>query len=190
MDRYGKNMVTVQKICKILGYRLVSCEPNWTIVPVEAKLPKRLLELMSGQMTGKYDTIPDEFMGRIALIMGFEWEFSMDDDQLKELIGRFGDIIKEAEDNEKLRMQRVKKEAEGKKDAKKLIEDAKKEGQDYINDVKAECEEKTRTFEFMLNFREKLRNWKKSGDGKERKDRGDGREMFSDSEAADEALAH
>lgn len=190
MDRYGKNVVTAQKICKILGYRLVSYEPNWTIAPVEEKLPKRLLELMSNQVMGKHDLIPDEFMGRIALIMGFEWEFPMQDDQLKMLITQCGEVIKEAEENEKLRMQQIEKEVEGKKGTKKFIEGAKKEGEDYVNETKAECEQKVKTFEFIIKFREKLRNWKKFGDDEDRKDRKRRREMFPDSEAADEALAH
>ncbi len=159
-NRYDSNAKSVRKMCDIMGYRLIGFFPNWSLARVEETLPINQLELMSNQILGRYDKIPDEFMGRIALIMGFDWKFPIEEDQLKILINQWNEQIKDTEKTNELRMERLKKVGYIDDRAKKIAEDVKKDCDEYLNEIKAECNEKIRSIESMIQFREKLRKWK------------------------------
>lgn len=158
-DMYIKNAESVREICKILDYRLFGFDPNWTIFPIDEKLPKSFAEGLVNQMTGAYENIPDNFMSRIALIMGLDWEFPANDDELKMLINQCNNHVKRTEENIELQ-NRLIDESGCNGSLKGDIEKLKRDQEEYLSVVKTECNEKVELFRSMIQCRERLRNWK------------------------------
>lgn len=56
-DRYEKNRKSVHKICGIIGYRLIGFDPNWSLAPVEERLPKSVrINVKSNTWSVRYNT--------------------------------------------------------------------------------------------------------------------------------------
>lgn len=157
-----KNAESVRKICEILGYRLFGFNPNWTIIPLDEKLPKNFLEAMANQRLGYYETIPDNFMGRIALAMGFDWEFPLQDDELKILINQQNGLVKDIEGDIKFQQEIIKKVATDNDDdlLKKQIEDLERDQEKYLDQMREQRDERVKASMDKIQLREKLREWK------------------------------
>lgn len=158
----AKNAESVRKICEILGYRLLVFNPNWTLIPIDERLPKSLTEALANQMLGYYETIPDNFMGRIALAMGFDWEFQLQDDELRTMINQQNGFVKDIEDDINYQREIINKIATDNDDdrLKEQIKDLEIDQENYIGQMRAQRDKKIETFTTMIQLREKLRGWK------------------------------
>lgn len=75
MDKkYEHNYPTVKKIADLLGLRLLSFNPSWRFEPIYD-------EVFLGQYSQGY-VIPDDFIGKLALILGYDWEFECNDEEV------------------------------------------------------------------------------------------------------------
>lgn len=86
-DRYVKNVESVKKLSKIFGLKLLSFDPNWCFTD-DDKRPKYGLEVISSSMLSNYH-VPDDFMGKVAILMGLPWEFDTSTEHLEELLDEF-----------------------------------------------------------------------------------------------------
>lgn len=86
-DRYLENSAIVRKIANKFGFKLSAFDPNWTLV-------KKLTEIPTNQKEEELDVIininlekfrvSDEFMGRLAIFLGYDWNFEFNDIQFEE----------------------------------------------------------------------------------------------------------
>lgn len=90
-DRYIKNVKSVRIISKIFGLKLSSFDPNWCLTD-DDKRPKSGLETISLSMLSNYH-IPDDFMGKVAILMGLPWEFDTSTERLEDLLDEFTESL-------------------------------------------------------------------------------------------------
>lgn len=72
--KYKHNYPTVKKIAELLGLRLLSFNPSWCFEPIYD-------DVCLGQYSQGY-VIPDDFIGKLALILGYDWEFDYNDKEV------------------------------------------------------------------------------------------------------------
>lgn len=77
-DRYLNNSKIVQKIAKNFGYKLYGFDPKWSLMKTitEQSINSEENEIISRSLS-HYPPLQltDEFMGRLAIFMGYDWEF-------------------------------------------------------------------------------------------------------------------
>lgn len=80
MDKkYENNLPVVEKIAELFGLRILSFNPGWRFEPIYD-------EVWLGQYRS-YE-VPNDFLGKLALILGYEWEFDYNDEEVgKEIAG-------------------------------------------------------------------------------------------------------
>ena len=145
MERYDKNVSSVRKICKELGFILNGSCPDWYMYTDKTK----------------HNTIivPDDFMAHIALLFGYDWDFgyqNRDEDlenSIKFLKGNI-EIVSQDTAIEKIakKFNIVDKELQINIDS--LKETHKKQIEEY--------EEKIKNLKFILETRNNLREKKKN----------------------------
>ena len=86
--RYEKNLVSARKVCEFFGLRLDNYFPNWKIESIHNEDGSYIYKTNTISVGNKTFPITDDFMGKIAILLGFPWEFekSMNDykNQIKE----------------------------------------------------------------------------------------------------------
>lgn len=58
-----------------MGYRLSGFDPDWSINEIMTDVPDDDNVIWKNGMIGNNIIIPDEFMGKIALVLGYDWQF-------------------------------------------------------------------------------------------------------------------
>jgi hypothetical protein len=75
MDKkYECNYPIVKCIAELFGLRLLSFNPGWRFEPIYD-------EVYLGQYSQGY-SVPNDFIGKLALILGYDWEFECDDEEV------------------------------------------------------------------------------------------------------------
>lgn len=149
-----KNAETVRRIAKLFGLRLLSFDPNWTFGEIGQGEPMSVLEIVSQGMLSQYD-IPDDFMGKVALVMKLPWEF---EDETVEL---------------EKQLEESKERASVKRTLPKNLKELKSDNQDVIGAIAgierqlSDLDEELRQYElrrqaaieFVLDTRKVLREY-------------------------------
>lgn len=86
-DRYVKNVESVRKISKTFGLKLLSFDPNWCFAD-DNRQPKSNLEAISSSLLSNYH-VPDDFIGKVAILMGLPWEFDTSNEHLEGLLREY-----------------------------------------------------------------------------------------------------
>lgn len=143
-DRWLKNAESVRKICEKMGYRLISFDPDWSISEITNEPQKCVLQAMTDDALGRNILISDDFMGRIALMMGLDWTFLQTDDEIIDSIQYIKNLKKGSISRQEM-WQNVFKD-------KKMIN----EDEIFETEIKG-CDNKIRSLECILNIRQNLK---------------------------------
>lgn len=76
--RYMNNSEIVRKIAKNFGYKLYGFDPSWSLIKTitEQSIDSKENEIISRSLShSPLLQVSDEFMGRLAIFMGYNWEF-------------------------------------------------------------------------------------------------------------------
>ena len=77
-NRYLNNSEIVRKIAKNFGYKLYGFDPSWSLLKTitEQSINSKENEIISRSLShSPLLQVSDEFMGRLAIFMGYDWEF-------------------------------------------------------------------------------------------------------------------
>ena len=89
MIRMRKQFEKYVKLLDIDCGRGGGYNPNWSIADVDVPPAQSTLEAMSFEVLGNTIEIKDDFMGRIALLMGYKWIFYPTDEEIEQAISHF-----------------------------------------------------------------------------------------------------
>ena len=97
-DRYLENSEIVCKIANKFGFRLSAFDPNWTLSKKLTKIPtnqkEKELDAIININLEKF-RISDEFMGRLAIFLGYSWIFEYSNEELEKQLEYTGYHINE-----------------------------------------------------------------------------------------------
>lgn len=88
-NRYLNNSEIVRKIAKNFGYRLYGFDPSWSLIKTitEQSITSDENEIISRSLNNSpLLRLSDEFMGRLAIFMGYDWEFEDTIEKIKSAI--------------------------------------------------------------------------------------------------------
>jgi hypothetical protein len=116
---------------------------------------QKMEKLVAVQMSGKYTRIPDEFMGRLALLLKLDWEFDVSDEDYEKA------IVDEENRIELNKQYEADFEALVNGSSRKLSKDEKNliEGnKERIDRIILHCTSMIEEYKKAINLRESLRN--------------------------------
>ncbi|MCK5466124.1 hypothetical protein KAI56_01325 [Candidatus Parcubacteria bacterium] len=110
-NRFIKNRDTVKKIADSFGLVLFGFDPSWSFSLLkDAIIKEKPKETMKDVIEHR---VPDDFMGKVAVFMGYEWEFaeSMNDieKEIKELKNSLNVLKREREKERKREREKERK---------------------------------------------------------------------------------
>ena len=93
-NRYMRNVIIVRKIAENFGMRLISFDPSWTFMHVTTEQPKSDLELVVFSYSdSRTINVNDDFIGKVAIVMGYDWEFEKNVVEMKDNINKINQRI-------------------------------------------------------------------------------------------------
>jgi len=77
--KYEHNFPVADEIAELLGLRILSFNPGWHFEPIYDVV-----------WLGQYRSyeVPNDFLGKLALILGYEWEFEYNDEETRQEIAK------------------------------------------------------------------------------------------------------
>jgi hypothetical protein len=154
-DRFLKNSESVRKVCKDLGYKLISFDPNWGITEVITEVPDDVPVVWKRDMLGNHMTIPDDFMATVALLLGYDWQFEYQntDDDFKESIKSLEILNKNVSSPTDMEVI-----AESSGVCKDILDEIKESRKRDMED----CHDRIKSLKFILGTRQRLREWNRN----------------------------
>ncbi len=142
--RFYNNSEVVRKISELFGLRILGFNPNWHF---ELKYP----------IESSYE-ISDDFMGKVAVSMGYEWKFSKDIYEeiqcQEEWVNQFSLRLKDRNNENKLLLEKFK-EYQTTENIDDIIEDMKKISE-FDEKNLSEANEKLKNLKKVVEIRNDL----------------------------------
>ena len=86
-SRYRRNYDIVQEIANDFGFAIHSFDSNWSLVRKITTISKdECIEVGLNTVSGNLVHVDDEFMGRLAILLGYNWEFLNSVEKLNDII--------------------------------------------------------------------------------------------------------
>ncbi len=96
-ERFLENSKSAEKVCELLGYRLISFNPNWNLESINNEVGSVIYGI-GGYATGC--SIADDIMGKLSLSYGFPWEFEQSNHEVIKEINGCATLAKELKERD------------------------------------------------------------------------------------------